>query len=103
MSEINPYFLVAAGLGAAFLYCCWAKTPELKSKQTDDFVADVTRFLGHYADPADTWSQPENLTVRTERIQELKSEPGPYGVERVYYTGPGNSKLVTYGRNYGSL
>lgn len=93
----------AAALGAgAFLYFCYSKTPYLEGKgeQTDNPIKDRTRFVSQYSDPSETWSDPNNLVVDTSRIVEIKRESGPYGVPRVYYKGPGNSKLINYGDMY---
>lgn len=101
---MNPYFFLAFGGVAAFLIMCYKKTPYIEvGKQTDDPLMDKTRFISQLADPADTWSDPTNLTVDQNRIRKLKEETGPYGVPRTYYTGPGNSKLVLNGDNYVSL
>jgi len=102
-------FLLAAGALGAFVYLCYSKTPYLegKGKQTDNPVRDLTNFVAHYADPTDTWMNPNNLTTNKDKSRggfgELKREFGPMGIPRVYYEGPGNSKLVLYGDNYTAL
>jgi len=101
-------FLLAAGALAAFVYLCYSKTPYLEvGKQTDNPAVDQTMFVSHYADPSDTWMNPNNLTTNNDMrkggFRKLKSETGPMGIPRNYYTGPGNSKLILYGDNYEAL
>jgi hypothetical protein len=102
---MSSLFLTAAiGLGG-FLYLCYSRTPYLENsgKQTDNPVVDRTTFVSQYSDPKDTWSDPNNLMTNPQMIKEIKRESGPYGVPRVYWTGPGNSKLVNYGDNYNAI
>lgn len=98
-------FLLASGALATFIYFSYSKTPylEARGKQTDNPIKDVTTFVSHYTEPDDGWSNPNNLTTNLRHVKEIFSESGPYGVPRVYYTGPGNSKLVNYGRNLTSI
>ncbi len=99
--ELNPYFLVAAGGLAYFVYRCYEKTPGILPAQRE--ADNKTVLISHYVDPADEWSNRTLLTTNLSRIKNYKTENGPLGVPRNYYVVPGNGRVVTHGNCFTAL
>lgn len=98
---MNPYFVVALAGGAYLIWECYKRSETAGAQK--DTPADSSRLLRHYAEPDGEWSNPTNLTTDPRKVYVTGAEEGPFGVDRVFYEGPGHSVITLHGSNYSSI
>lgn len=101
MDSVYALPLIAGGIMAFFCHRAYT----LSSQGVSDFKeagdsASTAPTLSQFEEVSNDFYNPLNTTSNMSYMKVVHEEPGPFGVPRVIYQGPGGSWIPTFGYNY---